>query len=674
MAQLRHALSLSLLSPILLVLFLARTDSAHAVQVREPGDTTRTILPDTAGRDQLPSRFMANIGSMNQMTDSSSLLHSSQFIWTDAQQGGPVLQYVPGIFLRELGESGQPSQFHLDGIDGRGIAVTLDGRRLNDPWTGTYDLNLLPLEYIEQFELETGSRSGFYGNNATGAAINAVTRQYNSNSPITKIRYMQGPFEQILTDGLYTQNVARGVNVMLGFQRTASDGRYANSENDGWNVRTRVRYNYSDRWNFWISDLYARSVTGINGGLDASRSPSLFDEVTAVVRTEDASHTTSRRDVTMGGIAKLFADTTATTRAWLYYSTIDREYTEGDEAPDSVRIVDNMLLSFWGAQLEQQIDLGLAKFTFGGEYEHRSLEKNLLIPSATDEYAALKAQVSLSPLSSFTLSAFAREEFLREQNAISFGASASLSLSDWLSFSAGYSSVNRFATMQEYYWQTPAHTHNGGFAHDHDTEQAGMELHRQTELGVQFHADPVANFSLSGFQRTIEDAIVFQPLASTGTFPTATVAVLHESEIRGIHAALRLRYWNIEGRAAVTLLDHRQDQVEVRPVPSMTIHAEVSYRDLFFDGALEAKLGVRVKSLSSNDGLQFIPQQLLFTQQSVVRLAGWTALDLYTVFKLGDAFLTIAWENPLGVHYIITPVYPMPGSNFKFGINWVFLD
>ncbi|OGU18570.1 MAG: hypothetical protein A2059_00420 [Ignavibacteria bacterium GWA2_55_25] len=664
MAHRRRLISATALFLILLTLLVTRTHGAQAIPVYAPGDTTLASQQDSTRIEERRPRFIPNIGSLTHSSDSSSLLHSSQFIWTYSQFAGEVLQYSPGVFTRELGEPGQPMQLTMNGIDGRGVAIKLDGRPLNDPLTGTYDLNLLPLEYVDQLELLNESQSGYFGNNAPGGAINAVTRQYNSNRPITKIRYMQGPFEQILTDGLYTQNVARGVNVMFGFQRSVSDGRYPNSAYDAWNIRTRVRYDHSDRWNFWISDLYTRSATEMNGGIDPTRSPSLFDEVTAVVRTEEASQTTARRDVTVGGVARLFPDTTARTKAWLYYSTIDREYREGIEPFDSARIVDNTLLSFWGAQLEQQFEGEFARLAVGGEYERRSLEKNLLVGGTAENYLAFKANVTVFPLRFLTMSAFVREELLRGGNAISFGGSAALSLTDWISITAGYSSVNRFATMQEYYWRI----------HSPDAEKAEKELHRQAEVGVRFHAGPTIDFSLTGFRRTIDDAIVFQPLGTTGTFPTTTVLVIQEAELRGLRTDLLVRAWNVEGRATATLMDYTQDEVEARPVPRMNIHAELSYREQFFDEALEAKVGIRVRSQSTHDGLQFIPQHLLFTRQSAIRLGAWSSLDLYTVVTLGDAFLTLAWENVADVHYMITPSYPMPGRNIKLGVNWMFLD
>ncbi|MBI3579776.1 MAG: TonB-dependent receptor plug domain-containing protein, partial [Ignavibacteriales bacterium] len=201
---------------------------------------------------------------------------------------------IPGFFLRELGEPGQPQHMTFEGIDSRGISVQIDGRPLHDPVTGTYNLYDIPLEYAEKLEFVDGTLSPFYGSNASAATLNFVTHQYNNNRPLTKIKYLQGPSEHILSDGIFAQNVARGFNFMFGFQRLVTDGRFQNSKYDSWNLRSRLRYNYSKRLNFWLSDFYNKSTTGFNGGIDVQKSPSIFDEVTALVRTREAAQTVSR--------------------------------------------------------------------------------------------------------------------------------------------------------------------------------------------------------------------------------------------------------------------------------------------------------------------------------------------------------------------------------------------
>jgi hypothetical protein len=156
--------------------------------------------------------------------------------------------------------------------------------------------------------------------------LNFVSRSYNSYRPFTKLRFVQDPKGTILTDGLFTQNLARGLNLMIGFQRTTTMGRYANADLDAWNVRSRLRYDISDRLNIALTDFYTKTGNGLNGGIDLSLSPALFDETTAIVMNQYAHDDRSRRDVTLSAIGRIFSDTSSTTQASFYYSTLEREY------------------------------------------------------------------------------------------------------------------------------------------------------------------------------------------------------------------------------------------------------------------------------------------------------------------------------------------------------------
>jgi len=48
--------------------------------------------------------------------------------------------------------------------------------------------------------------------------------------------------------------------------------------------------------------------------------------------------------------------------------------------------------------------------------------------------------------------------------------------------------------------------------------------------------------------------------------------------------------------------------------------------------------------------------------------------DFFVIGHLGDATLHLIWENVTANQYLLTPVYPMYGSNIRFGVAWEFMD
>ena len=220
-------------------------------------------------KDSMVVRFIPGIGKLTASTDTENVLYRDQLLWTDSKTLGDVFWKLPGFFYRGLGEAGKDGQLNAFGTDDRRISVLLDGRPMNDPITGRYNFNDMPLEFLDEVEILSGSENGASPNDI---AINFVSRSYNSVRPFTKVRFVQDPEEDLLTDFLFTQNIARGLNLMAAFDRTVTNGNYANAALDAWNVRIRLRYNISDRVNISLSDFYTKATNGLNYGviLDAN--------------------------------------------------------------------------------------------------------------------------------------------------------------------------------------------------------------------------------------------------------------------------------------------------------------------------------------------------------------------------------------------------------------------
>jgi len=652
----------SFLAFILLVGFTAQPSTA---QERRDLDSVRAIVTDTLrGRPALPT-FLPAIGSLRQRLDSTDALNSSQFLWTDSKYPGDLIWRAAGIFVRELGEVGQPGQLNAFGIDGRGISLQLDGRPLNDPVTGTYNLYDIPIEYVDQIEVVTGPRSLFYSPNSPAATINFVTHQYDNVKPMTKIRYLQGPFDHILSDGIFAQNVARGLNVMVGFQRQVTDGRFPNSAYDSWNVRSRVRYNYSDRLNVWVTDFYNKSTIGFNGGIDQRQSPSIYDEVAAVVKSRGSGQTISRRDVTLGSVARLLPDSSETSHFTGYYTTVDREYRESDNPPSSPLLTDTRNSSFWGMKLRQVLAVPLGTIQLGTEFERRMVNESRTLGSRSETYWAAASNAALQFGDLITTDLDARLERVRDKNFLSVGVQFNRKLETWMGFSLGYSRTRRLPTLQELYWTDSTVVRSGSI---------GGELHSLYELGLWFQAGKTLDWRVSLFDREVSDAIVFRSISRSSAFPGVQIVGTPKVSLAGFTSSLTARAWNFELLSSLTYIREKEQDTVRFTVPRLMLTNELSYRNIFVGGHLDAKLAVRWRFMSSQDGLYFVPAMLAYTSQNDVRVGMFSSLDLYGVAKIGDAYLTLVWENPLDVGYFETPIYPRPGRNIKLGVNWFFTD
>ena len=183
--------------------------------------------------------------------------------------------------------------------------------------------------------------------------------QYNSVRPFTKVRFVQDPEEDLLTDFLFTQNIARGLNLMAAFDRTVTNGNYANAALDAWNVRIRFRYNISDRVNISISDFYTKAVNGLNYGVILNTSAYIPSDA-----TENNSSTfdiRSRQDLTFAAIGRLLPDSASTTRLNLFYTNTYREY----DSSGAANILEKNSAVVQGYDLRQDLRIPFMRLNFG---------------------------------------------------------------------------------------------------------------------------------------------------------------------------------------------------------------------------------------------------------------------------------------------------------------------
>jgi outer membrane cobalamin receptor len=531
---------------------------------------------------------------------------------------------------------------------------------MNDPVTGTYNLSDLPLEFIDHAEILSGTASTTTLSDAAGTALNFVSRSYNSYHPLTKLRFVQDPKGTLLTDGLFTQNVARGLNLMIGFQRHTSDGRYTNANLDAWNVHTRLRYNISDRLNFALTDFYTKAGNGLNGGVDISRSTSL-DEVGAKVVSEFAWDKRSRRDVTFSSIARILADSSSTTQANIYYSTLEREYYN-----PSVPLIDDFTRSsFWGAYLRQQFCLDDVQCTIGGSWERRKSDSTRVLASHLESEQSLFIQAELRLIDIFVPSVSLRSTSLDGESSLSTGAGVKSAIADWLTLSADVSWFDRFPTFQERYWTDSTFLR---------ASEIQKEQHAFFRGGFTLQAGSNLEISLTGFQRSVKRAIVFQPAVTLGGSPAISISNVREVVIQGINGSAVIRYHKFEVLGVLTLTRYKEVDTLKTLMPDVILAGEVSYRNTFFKDKLDAKFGVRSQFYNRQQGMQFDPQTISYVQNYTSIIGRSTTLDLFTILKIGDAHISLSWQNILNTLYILSPIYPMSGGYFRIGVNWVFLD
>jgi hypothetical protein len=542
----------------------------------------------------------------------------------------------------------------------RDISLLLDGRPMNDPVVGTYNMYDLPLEFISGAEVASCASSPGAAN-GRGTALNFVTRFYNSYRPMTKIRYVEHSKGSILTDGIFTQNVARGLNLMIGIQRHVTQGRYANADLDSWNVRTRLRYNISGRINVSLTDFYTMSSNGLNYGVDASQSISIFDELGTHVINDYARDRRTRRDVTFSMLARLLPDSSAT-RINIYYSGMVREFWNPMELGNRD---DSTVSAFWGINLQQEMNLPLVYFSAGGSWERRKSDSTRTLAYHAETEKSLFARAELRVVNSFVPFASLQSVSLNGENTLNKGAGVKFRVGKWAEIFYETSWYDRFPTIQEKYRTDSTIFRTSGIV---------KEQHVFSRTGIDLKISPGFRMELSGFDRKIEHPIVYEPAVTM--YGSRAIGLSNESEVRiqGICGKLDWHWHQLEFFGVFTLTRYKQSDMVRTRIPDAILGTELSYRDLFFKGKLDAKFGIRSRFYNRQESMKFDPQTLAYVQYYQNIIGRSTTLDLFMILKIGDAHVSLSFENLLNAKYIMAPVYPMPGRNLRLGVNWIFMD
>ncbi|HDQ45349.1 MAG TPA: TonB-dependent receptor [bacterium] len=101
-----------------------------------------------------------------------------------------ILELLPGIWVRDLGLTGQFAPFRFAGAPAEQSVLCVDGVPLAEPWTEAVDLNRIPPEMVERIEIYPETNP--FGLSQIGAAVNLVTRRPEPKRPETTFLYRTG--------------------------------------------------------------------------------------------------------------------------------------------------------------------------------------------------------------------------------------------------------------------------------------------------------------------------------------------------------------------------------------------------------------------------------------------------------------------------------------------------
>jgi hypothetical protein len=139
----------------------------------------------------------------------------------------------------------------------------------------------------------------------------------------------------------------------------------------------------------------------------------------------------------------------------------------------------------------------------------------------------------------------------------------------------------------------------------------------------------------------------------------------HHTNVRNLHLDNIIAYTNSEAAPVIQ-------------VPTLLLNSKIYYQGALFRNALFGQIGIDTYFNTAYHPYRYMPVTQQFYFQNEFRTAPYPVVDLFLTadIKAVNLFLKVHHvnQNLMGPGYIITPLYPGMQRSIMFGLKWVFFD
>ncbi len=596
----------------------------------------------------------------------SYTIADSEITWNDYRYSGELLQQIPGSFLANMYQAGDPSELYFDGLGGDYAKYLLDGVELNEPTSSSLNLYHVPMEFVGSVQYIDALRAPVYQYNATAGLVNFQTHLYNEVVPYSKVRHMEEPYNYLITDGVFSQNIGFNSNIDAGFERQTTDGRFDNSVYDGVNIRAKYRYSIDSTRQLTATEVYYRTKGGTNGGaLPYSVNSNIFQQFLIPLRSTTANLTYLQHHVQVAYSQGDPYDSTQFVTASLFYDYYKFQYGAYASSSDTTSYYLTNVSRRVGASIRGSGNFAFGRLNYGAEAvrDENPFNSHAVIPSQNRVSGYADEEFDL--FNFVRAGVFGRADFVSDKFYPVLGASFGIGNENF-QLEAGGNISDHVPSLTDRYFITEDFTGNPGLK---------AETDKLLRVKAEMRIAEAFEISVKPYIRTITDPIYFlADYTGQPTYPKISVVNLRTRKIYGVDAAFRLEFWKFGADGNLNYVDEEVDGNGVLTLPRYFASGELYYHDILFSGHLNIRVGVRGKLLSEFQGSGFYPEALVYYPTGLDQYGPYGSSDLFVQAKIGGAVVYFTFFNMTGQDYFLVPVYPALNSSFGFGINWEFLN
>ncbi|MBK9097063.1 MAG: TonB-dependent receptor plug domain-containing protein [bacterium] len=611
----------------------------------EINDTTAVL--DTIVTTKVKADTLAPIQGMP-LTDVSTIISKRTFLFENYRYTGDLLRSFSLNFIKDFGFVGYPNETFIYGVGSSGISYLQDGVFWNNRFTNSLDLNLIQSENIDSVEIVPSPRGFLYGPYNNPVTVNFITKDFIPPQPYARIRYYEGPDGEAMIDGKFSAMVAKRWNYSFQLTNRSKDETYENTDLSLWQFNTKLKYFLSNSINLQAYYYYVDKQQGLNGGVDydsltrSSEDPTadLYDPIFAPVFSPNQKLDITQHNVGLRTLAKPFDDSQLDLSIYYRYGL-----DELRDEQDSISISRDLEEKVFGGQINYYQRISSVSLQLLSSYEsNTNMDNNLKIQNGftfdeNNENIVLDI-FNIGGL--FTL-------YLFDDNfqATAFYRYNSLTAGDYNSGRSGIGIDLNYKLLNKlkFYLGTSSYE-------NYNSQDAGS-----FEAGAMFN---YYNLFID-FKYYDTDYNLYKPEIFYGPVP---LEVTQTNKAQGLGLLLKYKFW-------LLLLETNTSYYfkYSRSIPEWQFSGGLYINDMFFNDNLDLKAGFKFYYTG-----EFSAGYYTFEGGNIQPAGGvdpTNKLDFNLAGEVKNVFIFyFQWENLFGNQYYITPYYPMPERNIKFGLAW----
>ena len=592
---------------------------------------------------------------------------------------------IPFGFFRDLGYLGQPGESLIYGNGYGKISFMSDGIPINNRLSNTLDLNLFQSESIDSVEIVPLTRGFLFGNYSNPVSLNFISRMPDSRKPFSRLRYYQASNGEGLMDAIFNIAPSSKLHAYLEVSNQSINPNYLNTDYSNWSGTSRLRYLLSNELNLEASYRYVKSVTELNGGVNAASIRAsypasefdtiLYDNFKAPVISSDRYQKVMINDFRLSALTN-YSGLLRSDLSFYFQSTLT-EFRQNEDSSlaqaDESTIFHNNYHRTIGINLHQNINFG-----FGNVKSVTNLEKSVFNSPLLAEQA-VKSSFSESVIatldlfgSSFIPSVYGRYLNYSDKSYAGIGADAQLYLNSSFKLYGGYSTFQRPYSVWEERFSIPGLTLNN-------------RTNSSAELLLIFRGKET-DISLGVFRQSTSNALLSTSFKNNSGVSQTLFTPVIETMLNGMNLRIDFKLWKILFNTNTSFYFSSQSRKEYK-LPDYTSTGGIYYIDTLFSSNLHLKTGLTYYSVGSREYINYDFERSITSffnfDPSVPYTGGIINPSLSPTFQV-DFFLAgriqnlatiyFVFENLLGANYFIVPYFPKQSPGMRFGVSWDFLD